>query len=314
VTGSPGTSFLCRACGVRLEKVYEDQQYHPMCWPEHLKLTGTPMSPFELELKEDLLEVMHWINNASPRSQQKTLGCSEAGDECDRKIAYRMAGTKKIHTPDPLKANMGTAFHHWLDNGMTAYQEELVTSQRDWLTETEVWPAKFLKGHVDLYSRAKYLVLDWKTTSADILKEWAKLGTIPPKYRTQVMLYGKGMINAGYRVDRVGIVGINRSGTFNDIVVLTEEYDETVVKHALWRVYDLGKHLIEIDIDKNPHLFGDIPATPSRLCGWCPWYRGGTKPADGTGCPGEPVPEGDFDSLFTKSKKSKKSSTSQEVQ
>ena len=303
-------SQLCRGCGKALEKVYEDQLYHPMCWPDHLKLTGTPMSPFEMLLKEDLLEVMHWINNASPRSQQVTLGCSEAGDECTRKIAYRMTGAKKIHTPDPLKANMGTAFHHWLDQGMQAYQEELVTSQREWITETEVWPAKFLKGHVDLYNRAKFLVLDWKTTSADILKEWIKLGTIPPKYKVQVMLYGKGMINAGYRVDRVGIIGINRSGTFNDIVVLTEEYDEQVVQDALRRVWNLGKHLQAVDIEANPHLFAEIPAAPSRLCGWCPMYRGGTKPADATGCPGEAVPVGDFDSLFKKSKKSTKSKES----
>lgn len=307
MSDKPGTSFLCRACGVRLEKIYEDQQYHPLCWPEHLKLTGTPMSPFEMGVKEDLLEVMHWINNASPRTQQVTLGCSEAGDECTRKIAYRMIGAKKIHTPDPLKANMGTAFHHWLDQGMQAYQEELITSQQDWITETEVWPAKFLKGHVDLYNRRTHLVLDWKTTSADILKEWVKLGMIPPKYLIQVMLYGKGMINAGYQVDRVGIIGINRSGTFNDIVVLTQEYDEAVVQAALRRVWELGKHLRSVDIEANPHLFADIPAAPSRLCGWCPMYRGGSKPADATGCPGESVPVGDFDSLFTKSKKSKKS-------
>lgn len=304
---------MCRGCGRLIDYMYEGQEYHPMCWPEHLKLLGTPMSPYEMELKEDLLEVMHWINNASPRSQQVTLGCSEAGDECTRKIAYRMTGAKKIHTPDPLKANMGTAFHHWLDEGMNAYQQFVTPEHPDWITETEVWPAKFLKGHVDLYNRAKYLVLDWKTTSADILKEWVKAGMIPPKYKVQVMLYGKGMINAGYRVDRVGIVGINRSGTFNDIVVLTEEYDEQVVRDALQRIWDLGKQLRAIDIENNPHLFDTIPASPSRLCGWCPMYRGGSKPADATGCPGEIVPVGDFDSLFNKSSKSKKSSTSQEV-
>lgn len=300
-------SKLCLKCGTKLDPIYDSQEYHPLCWPEHLKLTGTPMSPFEMELKEDLLEVMHWINNASPRSQQVTLGCSEAGDPCTRKIAYRMTGAKKIHTPDPLKANMGTAFHHWLDRGMQDYQEELVTSQQVWKTETEVWPAKFLKGHVDLYHRTRHLVLDWKTTSADILKQWVKDGTIPEKYLTQVMLYGKGMINAGYPVDRVGIIGINRSGTFNDIIVLTEKYDEDVVRKALQRVWDLGKHLQAVDITANPHLFADIPAEPSRLCGWCPSYRGGSKPADGTGCPGEAAPPGDFDSLFKKSTKSKES-------
>lgn len=303
--------FMCRGCGTKLDKFDDRQEYHPACWPEHLKLLDAPMSPFESEVKEDLLEVMHWINNASPRSQQKTLGCSEAGDHCTRKIAYRMAGTKKIHTPDTLKANMGTAFHTWLDDGMRAFQENLVTSQREWITETEVWPAKFLKGHVDLYSRMRFLVLDYKTTSADILKEWARTGLIPTQYLIQIMLYGKGMINAGYRVDRVGLAGLNRSGTYNDMVVLTVAYDEEVARNALRRIYDLGKHLIDVDIDNNPELFEAIESAPSRLCGWCPWYRGGSKPADGTGCPGEPVPVGDFDSLFKKSKKSSKSKEDQ---
>jgi len=308
VTQDVKTSQLCRSCGTALEKIYEDQQYHPLCWPEHLKLTGTPMSPFEMLLKEDLLEVMHWINEDNPRSKQVTLGCSEAGDECTRKIAYRMTGAKKVNRPDPLKANMGTAFHHWLDEGMQGFQGARGVSE--WKTETEVWPAKFLKGHVDLYNMSKFLVLDWKTTSADILKEWAKAGLIPAKYLIQVMLYGKGMINAGYRVDRVGIIGINRSGTFNDILVLTAEYDEAVVQAALRRVWALGKHLQAVDIENNPHLFADIPAAPSRLCGWCPNFRGGNKPADATGCPGEIVPVGDFDSLFKKSSKSNKSKES----
>lgn len=242
------------------------------------------MSPFEMVLREDLLEIIQWGNAEAPRSQQVTLGCSEAGSDCDRKIAYRMAGAKKVNFPDPLKANMGTAFHHWLDARTNEFQQVHGTSE--WMTETEVWPADFLKGHVDLYSRARRTVLDWKTTSAENLRMWRKEG-IPHHYLVQIMLYGKGMIKAGHPVERVGIVAISRSGSLRDVLVLTVEYDEKFALSALRRVWNIGKQLFKLDVERNPANYALIASTPSRLCGWCPFYRGGTAPADGTGCPGK---------------------------
>lgn len=242
------------------------------------------MSIFEMEVREDLLEVIQWGNQSSARTQQITLGCSEAGGDCDRRIAYTMVGTPKVNWPDPLKANMGTAYHVWLDNRMREFQQ--VHGTNEWLCETEVWPAKFLKGHVDLYSRKRKTVLDWKTTSAENIRLWRKEG-IPEKYLIQVMLYGKGIINLGHQVDRVGLVGINRSGSLRDVLVLTVPYNEEIVKTALRRVWQIGKAATELNLENAPEGFAKIPSAPSRLCGYCPFYRGGTAPADGTGCPGK---------------------------
>lgn len=242
------------------------------------------MSLFEMEVREDLLEVIQWGNMSSPRTRQVALGCSEAGGDCDRRIAYTIVGVEKVNWPDPLKANMGTAYHTWLDLRMTEYQE--INGIREWLTETEVWPAKFLKGHVDLYSTKRKLVLDWKTTSAENLKLWRKEG-IPEKYLIQIMLYGKGMINLGHQVDRVGIVAISRSGALRDVLVLSVPYDEEIVNTALRRVWQIGKAASDLDLENNMADFAKIANTPSRMCGYCPFYRGGTAPADGTGCPGK---------------------------
>jgi hypothetical protein len=195
-----------------------------------------------------------------------------------------MAGVAKVNFPDPLKANMGTAFHDWLDKRTHEYQQ--VHGISEWLTETEVWPAKFLKGHVDLYSRVRRTVLDWKTTSADNLKAWKKSG-IPMGYLIQIMLYGKGMINLGHQVDRVGLIGISRSGTLRDVAVLTVPYDENVSISALRRVWGIGKLLVQLGVEADPQKFSMIEATPSRMCMYCPFYRGGTAPADNTGCPGK---------------------------
>lgn len=272
---------LCRKCGTRLDAVSEGQEYHPFCTPQHAKLPGTDMSIFEMEVREDLLEIIQWGNQSSARTQQVTLGCSEAGNKCERRIAYTMAGVPKVNFPDPLKANIGTAYHTWLDHRTSEYQQ--VNGTSEWVTETEVWPAEFLKGHVDLYSSKRRLVLDWKTTSKTILAEWRKTG-IPHEYMVQIMLYGKGMINAGFPVDRVGLVPIDRSGALRDVKVYTVPYDEEFALSALRRVWKIGKKLN--DMGETPD-FGRLEFHADYvMCGYCPFYRGGTKPADSTGCPG----------------------------
>lgn len=251
------------------------------------------MSLFEMEVREDLLEIIQWGNQSSARTQQVALGCSEAGNPCSRRIAYKLSGAKTVNWPDPLKANMGTAFHHWLDARTTEFQQ--VNGTSEWLTETQVWPADFLKGHVDLYSRLRHLVLDWKTTSTDILKQWRKEG-IPESYKTQIMLYGKGMIRAGHPVDRVGLVAISRSGALRDVLVLTLPYDEEYALTALRRVWNIGKQVHELDVERNPANYAKIEAyTDTRMCGYCPFYKGGSQPADGNGCPGKP---GTVEDLF----------------
>lgn len=272
---------ICRKCGTRLDSIEEGQQYHPLCYPEWEKLPGTAMSVGEMEVREDLLEMIQWGSANTVRSKQVALGCSEAGQECDRRIAYKMAGSKQVNFPDPLKANMGTAFHVWLDDRMRKFQA--AEGMDRWITETEVYPASFMKGHVDLYDKHRFLVLDWKTTSADMIKKWKTEG-VPQQYKVQVMLYGKGMINLGYRVDRVGLIGINRSGALRDIVVLTLPYDDDFAVSALRRIWKIGKQLN--GMGENPD-FAQIGSAPDlRMCGYCPQYRGGARPADDTGCPG----------------------------
>lgn len=269
---------LCAGCGRHLDAVEENQKWHPLCTPDHVKLPGTPMSPFEMVLKEELLEILHYGSAESPRSRQVVLGCSEVGSDCDRRIAYRIVGTPPVNFPDPLKSSMGTAFHTWLDARTMEFQQAKGIDR--WITETEVFPADFLKGHVDLYDRKHRTVLDWKTTSADQIKIWRKEG-IPHHYKVQIMLYGKGMINAGYPVERVGLIGINRSGAIRDILVLTLAYDEEFALSALRRTWNIGK-----TVSENAD-FAKISSSPSRLCGWCPFYRGGSAPADAKGCPGK---------------------------
>lgn len=265
-----------------LTVVTEGQEYHPFCTPDHVKLPGTTMTPYDMVVKEEMLEIIQWGAADSPRSRQTVLGCSEVGGDCDRRIAYRIAGTKAVNFPDPLKSSMGTAYHTWLDQRMNEWMAANRSSR--YLTETEVWAADFIKGHVDLYDRKNKLVLDWKTTSSAMIKEWTKSG-IPNHYLVQIMLYGKGMIRAGHEVQRVGLIGIDRSGALRNVIVLTVPYDEEVAVTALRRTWNIGKQITSIPD------FAQISSSPSRLCTYCPWYRGGKGMADDRGCPGIEKPE-----------------------
>lgn len=276
--------MLCRKCGKAISTKWGNVEYHPInCWPDHMKLPDVDATPFELALKEEFTEMALWAFDNADRSLQVALGCSEAGQECDRKLGYRMANVPAVRRQqDPWPAIVGTAIHAWWEKTVNAYQQAHDSSV--WVTEMAVLPSPLVPGHTDLYGRAT--VLDWKFPSPDNLK---KMKTDGPsqQYRTQVHLYGLGHVRAGRPVERVGIIAAGRQGWLKDMYVWTEAYDESVALAALQRVYDLAGKLIDLDAVNNGGVWDQIRSVPSRLCGWCEWYApeqlGG---ASDKGCPG----------------------------
>src|SRR5512145_848218 len=118
----------CKGCG----KPSDDLQYHLACWPEHLP-TPEGLSPYGLELKAELIQVALWANRNASRSQQVSLGCSEARQECTRRLGYRMANIPTLkHSQDPWPAIVGTACHSWWESAINDYQAANGTHQ--WLT------------------------------------------------------------------------------------------------------------------------------------------------------------------------------------
>lgn len=276
---------LCRGCGTRMEVLEPGFFFHPNCIPEFTSVPGMHgMSPYDLEIKEDLIEVVRWAAANSKRSQQVALGCSEVGHPCDRRLAYRIAGIGATgYANDPWPAVVGTAVHSWMEHAIGIFQDAHQLQQ--WTTEQEVDPSPFVKGHTDLYDAKRSLVLDWKFPSPDNLRKMRQEGP-SQQYRTQVRLYGLGHLRAGRTVDRVGIVALGRQGWLKDMYVWTEKFDEMLAHQALDRVQRLGEVLIRADLD-DPVTWQGIQAQPDRLCTWCPFYRRGTEAADAKGCPGK---------------------------
>lgn len=283
------TTGLCRKCGVRLDKWLTDQgaEYHTMrCWPEHLPLPETGITPYDMEVKEELIEIIQWADQNSERSQQIGLGASEVGMECTRRLAYRMASVPSIHRRmDGWPAIVGTSIHAWMEKAVNRFQEAH-KGETHWFTEMQVLANPMIKGHTDLYEARRGLVLDWKFPSTDNLKKMTKDGW-SQQYRIQAHLYGMGHVNAGRKVERVGVIAIGRQGSLKTVYCKTEAYDESVAQWAVDRVYKLGDFLISSDVVKNPGVFDEVPAVPSRLCGYCPWWnRNMMTGASDKGCPG----------------------------
>lgn len=278
-------SELCLGCGKIMEILEPGFFYHPNCIPAFTPVPGMHgMSMYDLELREDLLEVVQWAARNSARSRQVALGCSEVGHDCDRRIAYTMAGVQgpNVNT-DQWPAIVGTAIHGWMEQAFNDFQG--MHNIRDWLTELEIHPSPLVKGHSDLYHVPRSLVLDWKFPGPDSFRKMKQEGP-SAQYMVQVQLYGLGQLYAGRSVERVGVVALNRAGWLKDIYIHTVQFDKQVAQEALRRVYDLGHKLITEKIVESG-AWDSIPATPSRLCMWCPFYARGAKEVSSSGCPGK---------------------------
>lgn len=270
-------SPLCRKCGRLLAPFLVDQgaEFHPTCEPTD------PNDKLGQELLGDLTDVIKWTDANSARSMQATIGPSELGSLCDRKIAYRLAGAPEVNWwSDPLPAIVGTAVHTWLENAVTQFQK--VHFMDRWLTEITVQPDPLVKGHCDLYDKDLRAVIDWKTVSPTKLKAWKSSGP-PEHYKDQVNLYGRGLVNAGYEVSKVILVAVPRSGWLKDMQIWVDDYRPERAQAALDRMYAIANVMIKAGDDLS---FEEINSAPSGECAFCPYYRGGDGRANQSGCPG----------------------------
>jgi len=281
-----GTTIVkCNACAKPLIPSEPGFNWHIECIPTFTPIPGMQgMSEFDLGVKHDIIEVVRWADANRGRSKQVTLGCSEVGHQCDRRLAYRIAGVDAGgYSNDPWPAVVGTAVHAWMEEAVRLFQD--AHNLDHWVTEMEVLPSPIVKGHTDLYDSRRKLVLDWKFPSPDNLRKMRNDG-VPQQYITQVQLYGLGHVNAGREVERVGIAAMGRQGWLKDCWVWSTEFDIVAARKSLERIYSIGNALIQADLS-DPVTWQQIPATPTRLCSWCPWHRREKKIADEKGCPGK---------------------------
>lgn len=228
------------------------------------------------------------------RSRQTTLGPSQAGNPCDRALAYALWDTPKV-SDEPLKwlPLLGT----WAHAGMAqAYAAENVRLGREqYLIERRVeLPSELVPGGTaDLYDTDCGEVVDWKLVGQTPLRRYRKDGPTAT-YRVQAHLYGLGFVHAGFPVTSVRIVFLPRSGRqLGDGWEWSEPYNERLALKALSRVSRIKATGDALDLAHDGSGYALLATDPEAECEWCPWRRewtadGASEPANQTGCPGLP--------------------------
>lgn len=214
--------------------------------------------PEQSPLVATLTSTIEWGTVTSPRSLQVRVGASEVGHTCQRRLAYALHETAAAAFSDPMRLVVGTGVHLHLEQIFRRFDGH---SGR-LLVEHPV-EYRGVPGVIDLFDQYLGVLVDWKTTGKTTLARYIKAG-IPVHYRVQAQIYAAGLAAQGYDVRTVAVVFLPYDGA------LSQAWD--------WQaVPDRGEADRAIDrldaLRADPRTPDQVPASPDRLCGWCPWYR-----------------------------------------
>jgi hypothetical protein len=224
---------------------------------------NTPSKALAIELGEIITQAGIF----SPRSQQVYIGPSEVGQECTRRLAYKLLDWEKVNVSSGgnWAAQVGTAIHSHLEGIFAKFPDRFEV-------ESKVKIRANLAGTVDLYDKENGIVIDWKTTSPANVKEKRNSGASQQQI-IQVMLYAYGKAQEGHDVKQVGLAFLPTGGQISDMHLELHPYNEQIAVGALQRLDNVYELLSTVDVEKSPSMWAVIPAVPSRNCNYCPYFR-----------------------------------------
>jgi hypothetical protein len=255
---------------------------------------GEPMGDLAKELATKVKETFYAYSNRRTkdnRSAQTTLGPSEIGTPCDRRLAMALLGVVPVNPGgDGWAAFVGTCTHigmaevyTFADAGTGRYAVELPV-----FLGTPAVP----RGTTDLLDRRDGTVVDWKIMGKYSLDKFKKEGP-SATYRTQAHVYGLGAEKGGEKVRNVAVVGLPRAGSsLDEMHVWTEKFDRKFAQAALNRVERISN---EISVMSGEATVSDAGPTSAMGaaeafataddCRYCPFHLKGDKEMT-RGCPG----------------------------
>jgi len=230
-------------------------------------MTFTPLNNPSKALAIELGEIITQAGIFSPRSQQVYIGPSEVGQECTRKLAYKLLDWDKVNESSGgnWAAQVGTAIHSHLEGIFAKFPDRFEV-------ESKVKIRANLSGTVDLYDKENGIIIDWKTTSPANVKEKRSSGATQQQI-IQVMLYAYGKAQEGHDVKQVGLAFLPTGGQISDMHLELHPYNEQIAVGALQRLDNVYELLSTVDVEKSPSMWAVIPAVPSRNCNYCPYFR-----------------------------------------
>lgn len=245
-----------------------------------------PQHRMAAAIAENVKAVIRHADANTPRSLQAEVGPSDYGNPCNRRLAYKTLDWPEINTTDPWKRIVGTAVHAWLEQTFGIDCQEKLPDGRDrYAVEVRVQADGAPAGKCDVLDRLLRCTIDWKIPGPTSLKNYARKNDPGDTYRRQQHTYGAGWVARGEQVDYVSIVFLPRNGDLKDMHVWAEPLDPAVVAHTVERWQGVISAVSTLQVEDHPERFALIAAEPSRLCGWCPYFRAlSTDPANG--CPG----------------------------
>lgn len=229
-------------------------------------------------IEENLVGVIEDAIRNHPRSLQTSIGPSEIGTPCDRRLGYKLAGIPEINVDTDVawRPTVGTAVHTWLAKtfealGSESYQPELRTA-------CFTLGGVPVEGETDLYVRLKINgrwlngILDWKIVGPTTIKS-VKANQHPgQKYEVQVNTYGRGVAHDGYPVDFVAIMFLPSNGELHQRYFWIDEFKPELAKQAVDRVRAIYERVEGYDPETLDGALEGL-STAVDYCHKCPWHN-----------------------------------------
>ena len=230
---------------------------------------GEPMGELAKQIADQVKTLFYSHVNQMDRTRQTTMGPSEAGSPCDRRLGASLLGLKPVNPGGsgwaPFK---GTAVHAALADMFEkadAGSGRFAVERRLKLNDPNV-----PHGTCDLIDRTMCLVIDHKVTGRYTLDK-ARRGELSETYLTQGQLYAYAAELAGEKIKDVAIIfWPMESSSLDGMHVHVEKYSRSKAKAALARI---GK--IAEKVKGGMSAYRELPAGDD--CTWCPMHLKGVE-------------------------------------
>ena len=259
--------ILCRACQLPMTTIGASRLH-----------AGCDIDPDILAT--ELFSIIEQAIAHQPRTLQTSIGPSEIGNPCDRRIGYKLAGTPPANGVGAVnwKAFVGTAIHEILANIMArdeirSFTIDPAPAHARWHVEERVKPGMSINGEdvegsCDLFDAATGTVWDWKTTTRNKIREVYRPHGVGDQYEIQAQLYGAGWNAQGFDVRTVGVIFLTRDAEFTDRYVWHTPFDPKRAASALARVRNIANAITGL----GPNLAIPLLDTAPAYCRFCPYF------------------------------------------
>jgi hypothetical protein len=237
-----------------------------------------------VDIERAYLDVIEDAITQHPRSQQKVIGPSEIGIECDKRVLYKLAGVAEPARPPAWKPAIGTAVHaqleEWFDRANQINPATGEVTNYEWVTESRVYVGDIgtqkVFGSADLFHVPSGTVLDHKIVGTRQLQNYRSNGP-SAQYRVQAHLYGLGFLKeAGWGMPReVMICFLPRDGELSKSYLWHEAWNPHIALKALNRANRLDQLWRMVGIDQA------VAQSPGCTSPWCPWCRATSRTKEG---------------------------------